>query len=211
MPLQSLLLQPAPASRDSRSSLWIPLSLGLHVFVIAALLFHRPQILKATQLPGDRNGHQLLLTYLPGQGTTAPASPNTAPRHPIPNRLPRLHVPAPPPPAAAPAPPAALTGNSSTGVDTLGEGDIQIASMLLHPRPQPDLSTLPAGTSGDVIVDIVIDTKGRVAKTTMEHGLGPSVDQTVLATVQQWTFQPATRNGIPIASEQELLFHYERA
>jgi protein TonB len=36
------------------------------------------------------------------------------------------------------------------------------------------------------------------------------VEQQVIATVQTWTFTPATRNGTPIASEQELLFHYER-
>jgi protein TonB len=33
---------------------------------------------------------------------------------------------------------------------------------------------------------------------------------TVIATIQNWVFQPATSNGQPIVSEQELLFHYER-
>jgi protein TonB len=59
-------------------------------------------------------------------------------------------------------------------------------------------------------VDIVIDKTGRIAKFNLEHGLGHGVDDTVLATIQGWTFQPATRNGVPVASEQELLFHYER-
>jgi len=72
------------------------------------------------------------------------------------------------------------------------------------------LSQLPKGTSGDVIVDVVIDKTGRIAKFTMTKGLGHGVDDTVLATIQQWTFQPATRNGQPVASEQELLFHYVR-
>jgi protein TonB len=36
------------------------------------------------------------------------------------------------------------------------------------------------------------------------------VDESVLATVQTWTFKPATKDGKPVASEQQLLFHYER-
>jgi len=128
----------------------------------------------------------------------------------MPDRLPSLHTPAapPPPPSATPAP--SLTPNNSTGTDTFGQGDIKIASLLVHPPPAPDLSKLPSGTRGDVIVDIVIDPNGHVAKYTVERGLGHGIDETVLATIQQWTFQPATRNGIPVASEQELLFHYER-
>ena len=45
----------------------------------------------------------------------------------------------------------------------------------------------------------------------MAKGLGYGVDEAVMATVQQWTFHPATRNGQPVPSEQELLFHYERS
>jgi len=95
-------------------------------------------------------------------------------------------------------------------VDALGDGDTTVALLVAHPSPKPDLSQLPAGTSGDVIVDVVIDKDGRIAKYTMMRGLGHGIDQTVLATIQQWTFQPATRNGQPVASEQELLFHYVR-
>jgi protein TonB len=29
--------------------------------------------------------------------------------------------------------------------------------------------------------------------------------------VQTWTFTPATKAGKPVASEQQLLFHFERA
>jgi protein TonB len=85
-----------------------------------------------------------------------------------------------------------------------------IALVLDHPSPHPDLSTLPSGTHGDVIIDVVIDQTGHIAHSSLQHGLGHGIDDTVLATIQQWTFHPATRNGQPVASEQELLFHYER-
>ena len=63
-----------------------------------------------------------------------------------------------------------------------------------------------------MVVDVVIDAQGRITQARLARGLGGSIDQQVLATVQgQWTFAPATRNGVAIASEQELLFHYERS
>jgi protein TonB len=93
----------------------------------------------------------------------------------------------------------------------LGDGDISIALVQFHPNPKPDLSTLPLGTAGDVILDAIIDDHGKIARLTIARGLGSPIDDTVLATVGQWTFTPATRNGVPTASEQEILFHYEHS
>jgi protein TonB len=36
------------------------------------------------------------------------------------------------------------------------------------------------------------------------------VDETVIAAVRQWEYTPAKKNGVPVVSEQELHFHYER-
>jgi periplasmic protein TonB len=202
-------LQAMPGRRFKPNS-WLSASLALHLAVLGLFLYHRQPILKVTQLPGDLNGHRLLLTYMPGQGSVSSAPRTPTPPHDTPDRLPTLHMAAAPPPSAISDPAASLTANNSTGTDTLGQGDIKIASLLVHPPPAPDLSKLPAGTRGDVIVDIVIDPNGHIAKYTMEHGLGHGIDETVIATIQQWTFQPATRDGVPVASEQELLFHYER-
>ena len=201
-----------PADRLIRNR-WIALSIAAHVAVLSLLLTHRPPLLKATQLAGDPNGHRLLLTYDPGTGATVIAAlqSKVQPPKPAHDPLPSMDVPAPPPPSpTVSAPASALSANNSSGNDALGQGDIKIASLLVHPVPAPDLSRLPSGTRGDVIVDIVIDPEGHVAKYTMQRGLGHGVDEAVLATIQQWTFQPATRNGVPVASEQELLFHYER-
>ncbi len=60
------------------------------------------------------------------------------------------------------------------------------------------------------MVDVVIDETGKVTETTLVKGLGPSIDSTVLQSLRTWTFLPATRNGQNIASEQEILIHYER-
>jgi protein TonB len=202
-------LQTDPSQKDRHQPIrWVVASLAAHGLLLSLFLLHRPAVLTPSQLPGDRNGHQLLLTYLPGGGDANPQAAVQPKPAVAPDPLPKLRAPTPPPaPSAHTA--LAVNAQSTEGSDSLGQGDIQIASLLVHPRPAPDLSQLPAGTRGDVVVDIVIDTEGRVAKSTVERGLGHGVDDAVLATIQGWTFQPAMRNGMPIASEQELLFHYE--
>lgn len=107
--------------------------------------------------------------------------------------------------------PASAQPDSAVGADALGSGDINIALASYFPTPAPDLSALPRGTRGDVILDIVIDSAGKIAGVTMTSGLGHGIDESVIATVHQWTFKPATRDGKPVASEQELHFHYEKA
>jgi periplasmic protein TonB len=107
--------------------------------------------------------------------------------------------------------PASAQPDSAAGADSLGSGNINIALVSYFPTPKPDLSTLPRGTKGDVILDIVIDTTGKIADIKMTSGLGHGIDENVIATVQQWTFRPATKDGQPVASEQELHFHYEKA
>jgi protein TonB len=190
---------------------WIAASVIVHLFVLGALLYVRsPQFTPVERL-GDTSGHLLSLTYSPG--FSAPAAKIQAMKTPARKPVPSSSVPAPAPEqpvVSAAATPATAKADAASGTDALGDGDTTLALVVMHPAPKPDLSQLPAGSSGDVIVDVVIDKDGKIAKFTMRHGLGHGVDEAVLATIQTWTFQPATRNGLPVASEQELLFHYVR-
>ncbi|WP_162538204.1 energy transducer TonB [Granulicella sp. WH15] len=190
---------------------WLVLSGTLHLLLIVVLVHsHGPRV-AATDHPGDRFGHHILLTYSAGHAPAAEKAPIPHKQPPPPPAHAALSTPKPPPPApAASSSTTAASTESGTSSDALGNGNVTVALVILHPPPQPDLSRLPSGTRGDVIVDVVIDASGRIVKTTMASGLGHGVDETVLATIQQWTFQPATRNGVPVPSEQELLFHYER-
>lgn len=112
--------------------------------------------------------------------------------------------------SAPPQPPRADAGTSNTTESGLGEGDIRIALLQHFPYPHPDLSALAHGTKGDVILDAVIDEHGKITQLTLLKGLEPSIDQEVIATVKQWLFTPATKDGVPVSSEQEFHFHYER-
>jgi protein TonB len=189
-------------------------SAALHLLVVGLLLHKSASWVAPIRLPGSEHGSNLLLTYSPGRApikTTAP-NPKTQPKQatastPLPTT--------PTPKTSATSPnsqsPASAQPDSAAGADSLGSGNINIALASYFPPPKPDLSTLPRGTKGDVILDVVIDSAGKIADIKMTSGLGHGIDENVIATVQQWTFHPATKDGQPVASEQELHFHYEKA
>ena len=106
--------------------------------------------------------------------------------------------------------PSTERGVDNSGQSGLGDGDITIALQKYFPYPRPSLSTLPHGAAGDVILTAVIDEHGKITGLTLLQGLGPAIDNEVIQTVNQWTYTPATKNGVPVASVQELHFHYER-
>jgi protein TonB len=174
----------------------------LHLLLLGILIHQRASWIAPIRLPGNPHGTNLMVTYLPGRAPVQASTPN-------PKALPQqaeTNTPLPTPPTPKPKTnaaspntnsPASPNPDSTTGADSLGSGNINIALASYFPTPKPDLSTLPRGTKGDVILDIVIDTTGKI-------------DETIIATVQQWTFRPATRDGQPVASEQELHFHYEK-
>ncbi len=184
-------------------------SAAAHAAVLLLLFggwHERVAVVAPRHLPGTAAGTQLTLLYSPGGAPPAAATALHAPQA-IPVRSQAKIAKAVAPSSASPAAP----GTGSSGESSLGDGDISIALVQKYPRPEPDLSSLPHGTSGDVVVDIVIDAQGRISEAKLARGLGGTIDQTVLAVIQsQWRYAPATRNGVAIASEQELLFHFER-
>jgi protein TonB len=161
------------------------------------------------RLPGTDKGISLLTYYSPGSRQRVESkAPSKNPEKPRP-------APALKPAPAAAQPELAKAAQSEAGVGAsaqsgLGEGDITIALQSYFPFPRPDLSALPHGTKGDVILNAVIDEHGNITELTLLKGLGSPVDETVIATVQQWHYTPAMRRGVPVTSEQELHFHYER-
>src|ERR1700723_160826 len=177
---------------DRRMSLKKMGAVVLHVLFLAALTY---QVRGVAKVPLHRTA-RMLKAYAPGRtAVVQPPKPKILP----PKEEPKLAMkePEPPPP-------------SSSG-DPSGEADVSVAMANFYPTPKPDLSVLPHGTQGDVVIDIVIDEDGKVVDTHIDQGLGHGVDEAVLAGVQTWTSTPATKAGKPVASQQQLLFHFERA
>ena len=199
-----------PNSRPPRLNSQGPiLSLAVHaaVFLVFALLAYRTPRIAPFRLPGTAKGLTLLTYYSPGSSKPSATDATVHSKRTKSARTEsRKDVDTPTPPA----PPRADAGTGNTTESGLGEGDIRIAMLQHFPYPHPDLSALAHGTRGDVILDAVIDEHGRITGLTLLKGLDPSVDQAVIATVRQCLFTPATRDGVPVVSEQEFHFHYER-
>jgi protein TonB len=202
----------APQRRRSRHFVG---SASVHALLLMALIHRSATWVAPIRLPGSEHGSNLLLAYLPGRAPVKSAAPNPRTEPKLAEEqspLPKLPAPKVKDTTASPNTnsPVSTQPDSAAGADALGSGNINIALASYFPTPKPDLSSLPPGTRGDVIVDVVIDATGKISDLKMTSGLGHGIDETVIATVQQWTFHPATRDGQPVASEQELHFHYER-
>ena len=61
---------------------------------------------------------------------------------------------------------------------------------------------------GNEIIEITIDERGEVVKKTVLQSLGEDIDNKCLAALENWHFQPATRNGTPIPSKQDAIFPF---
>ena len=177
-----------------RASLYKAASVLLHVLLLAALTYRLHAAVKV--LPRARRNAQFITPYAPGHKAVAPPP---KPRITPPKDPPKLALkqPEPPPPPS--------------GGDPTGEDDVSVALANFYPDPKPDLTALPHGTRGDVVLDIVIDEEGKVVDAQVDQGLGHGLDEAVVAIVETWTFYPATKAGKPVASKQQLLFHFERA
>ena len=214
MPRLSDLSQWMHPGRGPRGSVAVVSSLLLHSLLLVFLLHARHARLSPVLLPGTRDGSRYLLTYFPGRAQVQTGS--AVVRRPLlktrrADRWLKAPDPAKTLPESQPEAPPSVHPDGTTGNDGIGSGDVSIALLSYFPEPKPDLSQLPHGSHGDVVLDVVIDAEGHIAKLTMARGLGYGVDESVIATVQTWTFHPATRNVQPVPSEQELLFHYEHS
>ena len=52
--------------------------------------------------------------------------------------------------------------------------------------------------SGDVVLEIVVRSDGRVGAVRIVQGLGAGLDQRAVEAVRQWRFSPARRFGTPV-------------
>ena len=101
-------------------------------------------------------------------------------------------------------------GGSAFGTSLQGlayGNEVRPALPILSPDPAVDETDL-GGAEGDVIVEVTIDDHGMIVEKKIIQSMGASVDNKVLAAVAHWQFHPATRNGFPIPSKQDLYYHF---
>lgn len=87
--------------------------------------------------------------------------------------------------------------------------EVRPALPIVYPDPVLGSDVL-SGLVGDEIIEVTIDEQGNIIATRILQSLGPQVDQRVLAALAQWRFSPATKNGVPIPSKQDVHYHFPR-
>jgi TonB family protein len=103
--------------------------------------------------------------------------------------------------APAGLPYGSLPGGPVYGDEVRPALPVATVDPVVYPWELPD-------AEGNVVVEITIDERGEIVRKTVIHSMGPKLDEKFLAALENWRFQPATRNGVAIASKQDAIFHY---
>jgi TonB family protein len=140
-----------------------------------------------------------------------PAANDSAKRPTVPEPLPRpASLPREQHLAKASGTNAAASHPSDSGTNSVaGNGnDAQNttpAFPVFYPNPAVhDRSLLPASEL-QVIVDVHLNAGGEVVSESLVKGIGNALDRIVLDAVKTWRFQPATVEGKPVESEDEVI------
>jgi TonB family protein len=81
----------------------------------------------------------------------------------------------------------------------LGEDGTKVPKATFTPEPDFSERARKAKFQGTVILTIVVDKVGHVSRVSLVRSLGMGLDQAAMERVKQWRFEPATRNGQPVA------------
>ncbi len=81
-------------------------------------------------------------------------------------------------------------------------------TVLTHVNAEYPSSALAAREHADVVVAVTVDVDGHVSKTDILQSGGVDLDEAAIIAVRQWTFVPAKRRGVPIASRIRIPFHF---
>jgi TonB family protein len=207
-------LHPAAPKRRAAS---LSISLAIHLLFLGWLLHSPAPIFVAPlSVAKGESGSSLTRIYFGGdsgvtQEKPKPVTLQRPPKIASPHRL--------EPPAAKreagneiatarPGGPAAGSLYGSLSYGTFTGPEIRPALPIVS--PDPAFGSDAAGIAGDVIVEITIDETGAIVQKVVLQSLGPAVDQKVLAALENWRFTPASKNGAPIPSKQDVYYHFPR-
>jgi TonB family protein len=207
----------APRFRSYRT---IATSVGLHLSLLAAIILHRPRVVElapAWLAYGDAM-HNYRVTYFPSSGEeTSPEAKLVLPRE--------RSAPRPKPRTLATKPPADRqqtrldvepsdrSSRAGSPLGTMIDGpiighEVHVAYPIVFPDPPVARSELPRDVRGDVVIEVTIDSEGNVVETRILQAVGHGIDEKIEATLRRWHYQPATLDGIPVASKHDVHFHF---
>jgi TonB family protein len=189
-----------------------------HLALLAAIVFHNPSVinLSPTWLAYGDSAHTYRVTYFPPGANDAPEAAKLMfpPRANQPRRRPQPLKQAPKPHELL-ADAEAGDHNSRAGspLGTMIDGpiaghEVHVAYPVVYPDPPVNRAELPRDLSGDVVIEVTIDSAGNVVETRIVQAIGHGIDEKIEATLRRWHFQPATLDGTPVATRHDVHFHF---
>jgi TonB family protein len=195
----------------------------VHLTLLTAAVMHNPKVadLSTTWLAMGDSAHSYRVTYVPpGNEPTnidlakltlptaeAKIRPKPRPQAPIASPIENRRQPD----------PQADAGDRNTragsALGTVLDGpitghEVHVAYPVVYPDPPVARSELPRDVVGDVVVEVTIDAQGNVVETKIVQAIGHGIDEKIEATLRRWHYQPATLDGIPVASRHDVHFHF---
>ena len=196
-------------------------SFAAHLSLLGLLLYHAAAtfvVPSDVDLGIPHSSGTRSIVYLAPVGPERPQDPDVqpklvlhraVPKAPAPKKLdtrreqPEMTAPdAPDETARGGSPFGRIPGSPWTG------NEVVPAFPVVYPDPPVSSADVPNGIHGDVIVEVTIDPQGNVVDTRLVQGMGYGIEQKVLAVLHSWHFHPATRDGVTIASQHIVHFHY---
>lgn len=198
-------------------------SVAAHLALLTLLALHNPKVadLSPAGLAYGEGAHTYKLVYVSPQVQGDEAHSDTAKLlFPLPaiKARPSLQT----TPATAAPKPRQVEANAEAGdhdshagapLGTVIEGpiaghEIHVAYPIVYPNPPVDRTELPRDLVGDVVIEVTIDSQGKVVETRIVQAIGYGIDEKIEATLRLWHYQPATLDGTPVASRHDVHFHF---
>jgi TonB family protein len=88
---------------------------------------------------------------------------------------------------------------STEPIYKIKKGEVLPPHATYTPEPRFSEAARQAKFQGTVILQIVVDKTGHVARIRLERALGYDLDDNAMEGVKVWRFDPATQNGQPVA------------
>lgn len=102
--------------------------------------------------------------------------------------------------------PARKAAPDSTGADQVFHvgADVTAPKPTFTPEPQFSEIARYEKFQGTLVVDLIVGKDGAVHRIRLVRPLGLGLDESARSTLQTWRFEPATRNGQPVAVEMNV-------
>ena len=101
-------------------------------------------------------------------------------------------------PASPASPASGQQGSAQSPIYAVGKG-VSPPKPIYQPEPPYTDQARKACVQGVVLLSLVVDADGNVSDAQVTQSLEPSLDESAVDTVRTWRFEPARRDGAPVA------------